>query len=289
MMSDLRSRWLCMRPHGLKLHCEHFLCWPHWWPLFWGMPSRRNLTLSVIHKGCIEIDKICLFEVYWRITRRWLVHWWSLFETILRQSLFDQLWSGRQVSMRKLSGSIKPTRSSNTREAWPTLLSLPTSKHVSVFHENKLFYSKHIQCESKSAWWHEIGQIKPGKPLPSLLFLFVICVGPRGSQKFDSYLISWWASVLWLSYIFLKTLPTPSPLSHQGDGVRNLFHDGGRSGNIEYWCFIPSLFFPENIFTCQGSRHTCGTRGGSGLKVKDHNPWLSIKIGGQGFWSLNHG
>ena len=91
---------------------------------------------SHLHKGCIEIDKICLFEVYWRITRRWLVHWWSLFETILRQSLFDQLWSGRQVSMMKLSGSIKPTRSSNTREAWPTFLSLPTSKHISVFHEN---------------------------------------------------------------------------------------------------------------------------------------------------------
>ena len=46
MMSDLRSRWLCMRPHGLKLHCEHFWCWPHWWPLFWGVPSRRNLTYT---------------------------------------------------------------------------------------------------------------------------------------------------------------------------------------------------------------------------------------------------
>ena len=45
-----------------------------------------------------------------------------------------------------------------------------------------------------------------------------------------------------LAYISCR-LPTPPPFSHQGDGVRNLFEDGGTSRNIEYWCFIP---LPEN-------------------------------------------
>ena len=48
-----------------------------------------------------------------------------------------------------------------------------------------------------------------------------------------------------LAYISCR-LPTPPPFSHQGDGVRNLFGDGGTSRNIEYWCFIPTNPLPEH-------------------------------------------
>ena len=48
-----------------------------------------------------------------------------------------------------------------------------------------------------------------------------------------------------LAYISCR-LPTPPPFSHQGDGVRNLFGDGGTSRNIEYWCFNPTNPLPEH-------------------------------------------